>query len=141
MTTEPGESTDRCCQTHTWRFFPAILVIGLGILFLLNNLGYQFEFMGMDNWWAWLIVLAALAPAGRAVSLYRSRGRIDSESGTAMLTAVGMLLVAVFFIAHIDWGMWWPLFVILGGFYTLVRPARRQKNRSASADDDSNVKR
>lgn len=30
------------------------------------------------------------------------------------------------FLFNLDWGVWWPLFVILGGVYTLV-PWRRHR--------------
>ena len=56
---------------------PALLVIALGAFFLLSNLGVHVAFLDQQNWWAWLIMLAAIAPLSGAVQRYRSLDAID----------------------------------------------------------------
>lgn len=125
MTPEP----DRPTRTFEWRIFPAVAIIAIGVLFLLNNLGYRLDFLFHGNWWAWFILLAAIAPLTRAWEVYRARGRVDAEATYCLLSATAVVLVAVMFLAGLDWSVWWPLFVILGGLFTLVRrPYRRHRH-------------
>lgn len=124
MATEPSSTPARHVE---WRIFPAVIIVAVGVLFLLNNLGYRLDFLFHGNWWALFILLGALAPLTRAWEIYRSRGRLDPEAVYCLLSASAVTLVAVMFLAGLDWTVWWPLFVILGGLFTLVRkPHRRQ---------------
>lgn len=124
MTNEPADSS-----SHRWRVFPAIAIIAIGVLFLANNLGYNLAFLDRGNWWALIILLAAFAPLVRAYEVYRARGRIDVEASHSLLSAAGIVLVGVLFLFELDWGTWWPLFVILGGLFTLVPHHRRCRDR------------
>ena len=49
------------------------------------------------------------------------------------------------FLFSLDWGVWWPLFVILGGLYTLVPHRRRRGNGGdwyrGHDSDDATIKR
>ncbi len=126
MPTEPSRPDPPALR---WRLFPALAIIAVGVLFLLGNLGYNIALLQYDNWWAVIILLAALAPLTRAWEIYRARGRADAEVAHSLLTAGAIVLVAVMFLANLDWGVWWPLFVILGGLYTLVPYRRRYRDR------------
>lgn len=140
MTTDPSNIPRR---HYEWRIFPAAAVIAIGVLFLLGNLGYRFNLLEYGNWWAWFILVAALAPLTRAYEVYRARGRIDGDVVHFLLAATAVTLVAVMFLLNLDWGVWWPLFVILGGLFTLVRRpySRRYRHRSRysryGSDDDA----
>lgn len=125
-----------------WRVFPAAIIIGIGLLFLLDNLGVHFGFFFHGNWWALLILIAAAAPLTRAFEIHRARGRFDAEATYFLLAAAAVVLVAVLFLFGLDWGTWWPLFVILGGLFTLLpHPRRRYHQRDWQADDDATIKR
>lgn len=121
MNTEPSHAPS---PAHRWRLFPAVAIIAIGVLFLANNLGYNLAWLDHGNWWALIILVAAFAPLTRAWEVYRARGRIDAEVAYCLLSAGAVVLVACMFLFSLDWGVWWPLFVILGGLYTLV-PHRR----------------
>ncbi|MGH8161105.1 MAG: LiaF transmembrane domain-containing protein, partial [Gammaproteobacteria bacterium] len=118
MTTNPANNSRRHVE---WRILPALVIVAVGVLFLLNNLGYRLDFLFHGNWWALLILIGAIPPLTRAYEVYRARGRLDAEAGYSLLAASAVVLVAVMFLAGLDWGTWWPLFVILGGLFTLVR--------------------
>ena len=111
----------RSCE---YRLFPALFVIALGVLFLLRNLGYGFDFFEFHNWWAWLILVAAVAPLTRAIELYRASGKVDGMVVHHLFVAGAIIVVAVLFLLDLDWGRWWPLFVILGGLSMLARGDR-----------------
>lgn len=110
----------RHTEAMRWRIFPAAGLIALGVLFLLNNLGYPLAFLTRGNWWALFILCAALVPLSRAFALYRARGRADTEVAYCLLSGATVALVGIMFLANLDWSVWWPLFIIVGGFYTLA---------------------
>lgn len=118
MPTDPTRSESRAFE---WRLFPAVAVIAIGVLFLLGNLGYRLDFLYHGNWWAWFILLAALAPLTRAHELIRANGKLDAEAARNLVSAGFIVLVAALFLLNLDWGVWWPLFVILAGCGMLVR--------------------
>ena len=139
MTPEPAVPTPPGIR---WRVFPAIVIVAVGALFLANNLGFQLDFLERHNWWAIIILVAAIAPLTRAWEIHRVRGGVDAEVAHCLLSAMAIVLVAVMFLAELDWGTWWPLFVILGGLYTLV-PQRRgcgRRSRYGSPAEDEAIR-
>jgi len=138
VTTEPSSSPARPLR---WRIFPAVAIIAIGVLFLLNNLGYDLAFLDQGNWWAVLILLAALAPLARAWEIYRARGRADAEVAHSTLCGIAVALVGVMFLLELDWGTWWPLFVILGGLFALAPHRPRDRHRYDADDHDASIKR
>lgn len=117
MRTESSEPARR----HGYRIFPALFVIAIGVIFLARNLGIDIPFLDSPNWWAWFILVAAVAPLSQAYETWRARGRVDSAVILSLLRGVAVALVAVMFLLGLDWRVWWPLFLILGGLFTLVR--------------------
>ncbi|HJP98617.1 MAG TPA: hypothetical protein VJ862_08660 [Rhodanobacteraceae bacterium] len=138
MTTEPSNTQPRPLR---WRIFPAVAIIAIGVLFLLNNLGYNLAFLDQGNWWAVLILLAALAPLTRAWEIHRARGRADAEVVHSILCGAAVALVGVMFLLELDWGTWWPLFVILGGLFALAPHRARDRHRYGGGEDDASIKR
>ena len=140
MTTEPGNAPTRPMR---WRIFPAVAIIAIGLLFLANNLGYNFAFLDRGNWWAVIILLAAFAPLTHAYERYRAGGSLDADVMYSLLSASGVALVGVLFLFQLDWRTWWPLFVILGGLFTLIPHRRRCGNRYGyeGKEDDATIER
>lgn len=140
MTTEPRNTPSRSMR---WRLFPAVAIIAIGVLFLASNLGYNLAFLDRDNWWAVIILLAAFAPLTHAYERYRAVGKVDAEVMYSMLSAGGVALVGVLFLFQLDWGTWWPLFVILGGLFTLIPHRGRCGNRYGyeGKEDDATIER
>lgn len=108
---------------------PALLVIAVGAFFLLDNFGIRIGFLYRENWWAWLIMAAALAPLSTAVQRYRKRGVVDGVVLHSLFSAAAIVMVALMFLLELSWRQWWPVFVIYGGLCMLAR------NWSCSVDD------
>jgi hypothetical protein len=136
VTTEPSNPPASALR---WRLFPAVAIIAIGVLFLINNLGYNLAWLNHGNWWAVIILLAAFAPLTRAWEVYQARGRMDAEVTYCLLSAGAVVLVACMFLFDLDWGVWWPLFVILGGLYTLVPHRHRRRDRHGYGDRDDDA--
>ena len=133
MGTEPSNPSRSSLR---WRLFPAVAIIAIGVLFLANNLGYPLAWFDHGNWWAVIILLAAFAPLTRAWEAYHARGRFDAEVAYCLLSATAVVLVACMFLFELDWGVWWPLFVILGGLYTLVPHRHRRHDGCWNGDQE-----
>lgn len=137
MATDPADTPSHAMR---WRIFPALAIIVIGLLFLANNLGYDLAFLDRGNGWAVIILLAAFAPLTHAYERYRASGRFDAEVMYSILSAAGVVLVGVLFLFRLDWGTWWPLFVILGGLFTLM-PQRRRNCHGYDSGSDAAVRR
>ena len=112
---------DEAPRHYAYRLFPALFMIGLGVLFLLRNLGIGIPFLDAQNWWAWLILIGAAAPFARAIELYRRDRRISGAVAHHLFVAASIALVAMFFILDLSWRLWWPLLMILAGIAMLGR--------------------
>ena len=113
------------------RVVPALLVIAVGALFLLDNFGFDFPFFNFHNWWAWFILFAAISPLSHAQRRYRRVGVFDGPVLHSVLSAAAIVMVALMFILELSWVRWWPIFVIYGGLCMLVRG-----RRSTASDTD-----
>lgn len=108
------------------RIIPALLVVGVGVIFLCGNLGVQLPFLNWANWWAWFILAGAAWPLSEAWDRYRTTGAVDGAVAHSLLNALAIVMVAMIFILDLSWATWWPLFVIYGGVCMLVREPRRR---------------
>lgn len=112
---------------HGHRIIPALLVVGVGLIFLCANLGVQFPFLNWANWWAWFILAGAAWPLSEAWGRYRATGALDGAVAQSLLSALAIVIVAAIFILGLPWAKWWPLFVIYGGLCMLVRDPQRRR--------------
>jgi hypothetical protein len=92
-----------------------ILII-LGFMFLFQQFG-SFSF---ENWWALFILIPALSAFGSAFNMWQRDGRFHYGVFSTFYGGMFPLLVALMFLFNLDWGVYWPLFVILGGFGTML---------------------
>lgn len=116
---------DRHEHMYWSRAATGLVVILVGVLFLLRNLGISLPFMQLHNWWALFILLGAIPSLAYALQRYRSVGRADYRVLHSLLTAAAVVMVAVLFLLDLSWERWWPLFVIYGGLWMFVRGGRR----------------
>lgn len=103
--------------TNNWALGLAIVVIG-GLL-LARNLGVELFFLRFHNWWAFLILLAAIAPLQQALTFYRSEG-LRAAAINRLASAGTVIFIALIFLLNLALGIWWPVFVILCGIYMMT---------------------
>lgn len=120
MTTTPRVTVHREWKSQGG-WVMGIVVIALGVLFLLHNLGLHLAFLEFNNWWAVLILLCAIGPLSLAYRQYRASERIDANIAYYLTCAAAILSVGFIFLLDLRWDRWWPLFVIYGGLWMLVR--------------------
>jgi len=89
-----------------------VILILLGIIFLAQQFG-NFSF---HNWWALFILIPAFSAFGSAYGLWRKAGRFTFGVWSTFYGGLFPLVVALIFLFDLEWGDYWPVFVILGGF-------------------------
>ncbi len=109
------------------RFFVAIVLIGLGVVFLLDQLGYAPAGTLLAMWWPVLLILFGLM-------LLSHRGALLLP---AAVTLVGLWLLAgtLGVVAWMSFGMLLPFILILVGVSLLVRSGRTRRRDEAMVDE------
>lgn len=99
-----------------------VVLIALGGLFLLSNvLSVSF----VTNWWAVFILIPALYSLNRAWRSYGENGRLTASGRSSLVGGLLILTVALIFLLNLDWGVVWPVFVIIIGLGLLLQFASR----------------
>jgi hypothetical protein len=95
-----------------------VFLIGLGVIFLLQNFGWLY----IDNWWALFILLGTAAAWGKAWQAYQNNGQRITQAVTGrFFGGIFPLAVSLIFLFDLDWGVVWPIFVIIAGVSVLSR--------------------
>jgi hypothetical protein len=95
-----------------------IILISLGMIFLLQNFGFFY----ISNWWALFILLGTAGAWGSAWHIYQNNGqRITAAVTGPFIGGLFPLVVALIFLFNLDWGVVWPVFLIIAGVSVLSR--------------------
>lgn len=92
----------------------AALVVA-GIFLLLNNvMGFQ-----LKNWWALFILIPAISSFGTAWEAWRTAG-LHRKAVSSFIGGLVLTFIAAVFLFNLNFGVYWPVFIILGGFALLI---------------------
>jgi hypothetical protein len=95
-----------------------VLLVAVGIVLYLRSMGW----IGLTfNWWALFILMPVaglLAAAGAAIR--QAGGRLNSAARGSLGSAAIILTVAILLMFGFDWGIWWPLMLLVPGLSTLL---------------------
>jgi hypothetical protein len=104
----------RGSPVYGWMAGGALIL--LGIIFMAQNLGAFY----LRNWWALFILIPAVASFAAAWNSYQANGRL-TPAGRGSLVGGGILvLIAAAFLFSLDFGLLWPVFLIVGGIVVLL---------------------
>ena len=100
-----------------------VILIVIGVVFLLANIG---AISLGHNWWAWFILLGTLGAWSSAWTIYQRNGHRVTRAVTGpFIGGMFPLLVAAIFLFDLNWGMIWPVFLIIAGLAALVNSLSR----------------
>lgn len=99
------------------------VMVLLGVLFLIGNYT-SFE---LQNWWALFILIPALGSLGSAWNAYRADGHLSQRVRSSLTWGMVVLAVALVFLLNLDWGVIWPIFLIIIGLGSLLAFFARQE--------------
>ncbi len=101
---------------HSGSVWGALILIGLGVIFLLQQMG-RFD---LTNWWALFILIPVVGAFGAALRITRAAGRPTYAAWRAFYGGLFPLLVAIIFLFNLSWAIYWTLFLILPGIGVLI---------------------
>ena len=111
----PSSTPSRHAGRHTGWFF-GILMILLGVVFLLQNLGIPF----LMNWWALFILIPAYGAYVAAWNNFRDHDRLTRGGAGSLIAGILFTILALVFLLNLDFGMFWPVLLLAGGTALLV---------------------
>jgi hypothetical protein len=89
-----------------------LVLVAIGAIFLLQNIGALSQHF---NWWAIFILVPALSALSGAWFAFDHSKRFDAGVRSALGGGLIILTVALMFMFNMDWGLWWPLMLIVPG--------------------------
>lgn len=109
------ETFDEKTDHHRPNWLPGVVLIAIGVIFLFTNLtGFS-----LDNWWALFILIPAVSNFGNAWRKYQRHGRLTRGARGSITGGLILTLIASAFLFDLDWGLIWPVFLIIGGISAL----------------------
>jgi hypothetical protein len=93
----------------------AILIL-LGIVFLLQNLGIPF----LMNWWALIILIPAFWSYVAAWEIYQDHSRITRGAAGSLTVGILLTVLSLVFLLNLAIGLFWPFLLIVGGLALLA---------------------
>lgn len=103
----------RMRRTRTGGWVGGAILIGLGLLLMLQNLGIS---PIIENWWALFILIPAVGAFARAWSAYQSAGgRITAQARASFLGGLILTMIAAIFLLELNWIILGPVLLILAG--------------------------
>lgn len=106
------------CSAEEDHILGGFILIGLGLYFLLN----AFNLLGDISivWWHLFILIPGLGLLAQAFVTFVRRGRLEKDAREHAFAGVMVVFVAAMFIFDLDWGRWWPFFLIIPGVAMLI---------------------
>jgi hypothetical protein len=103
--------------SHAGAWTGGIILIGLGIVFLAQNL----NLFSFDNWWAVFILIPAVGAFGAAWRNYQEAGgRLTAGTRASLFGGLILTMIAAAFLFNLEWTVLGPVFIILVGVGILV---------------------
>jgi hypothetical protein len=106
-------------QRHAGRpygwFIGSILIL-LGIIFLLENMGIQ----TFANWWALLILIPAFWAFVAAWNIYTDNDRITAGVISSLTIGIVLTILSGISLFNLSLGQYWPILLIIGGLLLLI---------------------
>jgi drug/metabolite transporter (DMT)-like permease len=97
-------------------WFGGAVLIFIGVIFLVKDI----PFLHLDNWWALFILIPAFTSLASAWTTYRRQQRITSAVRGPLIGGIILICVALIFLFNLDFGRYWPVFLIVAGLGTLI---------------------
>lgn len=119
-----AERRERRGHRHgQWNGLPigGMILLAVGVIFLAGNFGFHLP----ERWWAILILIPAAATLVTAVRFYHAAGTMTGRAWGAALVGVLMLAISLALFFGANWGMFWPVILIIIGLGAVARNWRR----------------
>ena len=110
---------------HGWGgpWIGGVILIVIGVIFLMQNFGVEFP----KNWWAVFILIPAIGSLMAAWRTYEGNG--GQLSGAVIgpgIAGVIFVVMAIALFYGLNWGLFWPIILILIGVGVMSRTLWRR---------------
>lgn len=103
-------------QHNNSNWLPGVMLIAIGTIFLFTELTH----FSLNNWWALFILIPAFSNFGQAWRRYQQDGRLSHAARGSLTGGLIIALIAFAFLFNLNWGLIWPIFLIIGGLSALL---------------------
>jgi hypothetical protein len=93
-----------------------MLLVLLGLVFLLQNLGIPF----LMNWWALFILIPAFWAYIAAWETYQDHGQMTRGVAGSLTAGILLTILSFVFLLNLAIGLFWPVLLIVGGLALLA---------------------
>ncbi len=97
-------------------WFGGAILIVIGILFLLENMGYR----TFANWWALLILIPAFWSFVAAWNIYRNNNSVTAGVLSSIIIGLLLTIFSGLFLFNLAVGLFWPVLIIVGGLVLII---------------------
>lgn len=94
-----------------------LILLAIGVIFLAGNFGFHLP----ERWWAVVILIPAVAAIVSAIRFYRTDGTMNARVTGSAVGGVIMVALALALFFGLNWGMFWPVILIVVGASILMR--------------------
>lgn len=108
---------EKSSRRHQDSWMGGLVLVLIGVAFLIANVSN----LRLNNWWALFILIPLASALVNAWRDYQADGQLSGHARNALLGSLIPTYVAVIFLFSLDWGRYWPGFLILGGVVLLLR--------------------
>jgi hypothetical protein len=112
-----GPYSQHRTRRHSGGWVGGAILIGLGLLLLLQNLG-NFQ---VDNWWAFFILIPAVGAFSNAYNAYQEAGgQLNGKARSSLFGGAILTFITGMFLFNLDWFILGPVLLIVGGGAILI---------------------
>jgi hypothetical protein len=104
-------------RRHGWTW--GVMLILLGVIFLLENMGYKF----LKNWPALFIFIPAFWAYAGAWEAIQASGHLTRRAARALTFALLLTILALVLLFELTLGIYWPVLLIVAGAALLLSGA------------------
>ncbi len=104
---------------RSWGGLPigGLIVIAIGVIFLLGNFGFHLP----PHWWAILLLVPAVGLLVTAIRFYRLDNTMGGRVMGPAIGGVVLLVMALAIFFGLNWGLFWPIVLIVVGAGIIAR--------------------
>ena len=104
---------------RNWGGLPigGLIVIAIGVIFLLGNFGFHLP----PHWWAILLLVPAVGLLVTAIRFYRLDNTMGGRVMGPAIGGVVLLVMALAIFFGLNWGLFWPIVLIVVGAGIIAR--------------------
>ncbi len=93
-----------------------LVLIAVGVVFLLQNTtGFY-----INSWWAFFILIPAFGSFENAWRVYQASGSFNASARSSLIGGIVLSAVAAVFLFNLDWVIFGPVMLIVGGAALLL---------------------